>query len=245
MMGRETLYMERGLTYTVRSMNEEATTQEKKTGYERIVVRLSSAVSYIFPLLTTLPNMGYWMGIMVMPFIVYLILMIVSGSTDPLPIPNLNNPTIFVITAGAILTIVFLVWSIVHLHRTKSSGLVTSGPYRFVRHPQYLGFMIITGVMTLQSGWVLQYTNQIGWSNIQLTWLVMLSCYALFAKIEEKHLSTQFPEQLRNYKKEVGCFFPEVKFNSNVVEILSGIIIPFLILQLLLLMMEFTGLVPF
>ncbi|TET11237.1 MAG: hypothetical protein E3J86_03415, partial [Candidatus Thorarchaeota archaeon] len=175
----------------------------------------------------------------------YLILMIVSGSTDPLPLPNLNNPSILVITAGVILTIVFLVWSIVHLHRTKSSGLVTSGPYRFVRHPQYLGFMIITGEMTLQSVWVLQHTNGIGLFEIQLIWLVMLSCYALFAKIEEKYLFTQFPEQLPNYKKEVGCFFPEVKFDSDVVEVLSGIIIPFLILQLLLLMMEFTGLVLF
>ena len=228
-------------------MNEE-TTPMKENRRERFVLWITSATSYSFPFFTTLPNLSWWMGIMILPVFLYIFLILFGGPAYPLPLPNLANPAILVITICVIVTLVFLVWSIINLHRNKVTGLVTGGPYRYVRHPQYLAFIILTGVMTLQSVWILQKPLGVGWysaTDTQIIWLVMLMSYTLIAKIEERYLKKEYSQQWSAYKDNTGYFIPGVKAKNNILEILSGILIPYVIFFIVLTVINYSGVVLF
>ena len=226
-------------------MNEE-TTSKKKNRRERFVLWITSAASYSFPFLTTLPNATWWMGIMIMPFFFHIYFILIGGPMYPLPLPNLAHPAVIVITTCVIITLVFLVWAIVNLHRNKVSDLVTGGPYRYVRHPQYLAFIILTGVMTLQSVWILQTSGMMSLftaTETQIIWLVMLTSYTLIAKIEERYLKKVYSLQWNIYKENTGYFFPGIKSSRDSVEVLIGIILPIVMLQILLWAANLTGII--
>ena len=212
---------------------EESIENPKKSLKEQTIIRFTSLASYIFPFITVFPNTAWWFGIMVFPFFYYILLFISNPQMYPIPTPDFGNPVVLVIIAIVVVTILYLSWSVVLLHRLKGVGLVTTGPYRLVRHPQYLSFIIITGIMTLLSAWILPpWSSGIGWYSpigFQITWIVVLTCYALFAKLEERFLSNQYQEELATYKNEVGFFIPGVKSKNDIIEILSGILIPFVI----------------
>ena len=211
---------------------EDSIETSKKSVRDRIIIRLTSITSYVFPFVTTFPNTAWWMGIMTMPFFYYIVFFISDPINNPLILPSFSNPTIY------------LLWSIVYLHRKKGDGLVITGPYLLVRHPQYLSFIILTGIMTLQSVWILQRTLGIGSFTAtvtQIVWVAILTCYAFFAKLEERFLSTQYQEELETYRDTIGFFIPGVKNKNNIIEILSGIIIPFVIFFIILAVVNYSG----
>lgn len=227
---------------------EDSIGNSKKSMKERIILRLTSMTSYIFPFVTTLPNLTWWIGIMTMPFFFYIIFFVSNPATYPIILPNLSNPAIIITSIIVVVTILYLLWSIIYLHQNKGHGLVTSGPYRLVRHPQYLSFIILTGIMTLQSVWILQHTFGFGWftaTETQIIWIGMLTCYALFAKLEERYLLTEYEEELVAYKNEVGYFIPGVKIKNDIIEILSGIAIPYVIFFIVLIVINYSGIVLF
>ncbi len=203
---------------------------------DRIKLRITTAIGYLLPLIVSIPPMGVWVGLMTVPFIVYLILMMSNLIENP-PFPNLSNPYTLTTTIIQIIAILFFIWSVVYLRKEKTEGLVTSGPYRFVRHPQYLSLIMLTALMTYQSVWILLHTDGFGWLSPDETknlWILMLVAYAIIAVIEEMHLQKKFDSQWSEYRNRVGFFIPFVKYKSYVVEMLSGIIIPYAILEILL-----------
>jgi protein-S-isoprenylcysteine O-methyltransferase Ste14 len=92
----------------------------------------------------------------------------------------------------------FAIWARLHLGRNWGSPmtqkaepeLVTSGPYRRVRHPIY------TGILTAGAGTALA----LSW-----TWLAAVALagtYFLYsARIEERYLAEQFPDAYPAYKR--------------------------------------------
>lgn len=57
------------------------------------------------------------------------------------------------VSFGALFTVVgflFAVCSVVYLRIHGKDGLVKTGPYRYVRHPQYFGILLMTIGLT---GW--------------------------------------------------------------------------------------------
>ena len=79
--------------------------------------------------------------------------------------------------------------------------LVTTGPYRYVRHPQYLGLILATlGINFL-------------WTTLStfLLWPVLVVLYYRLAKTEEKFLSEKFGEQFRLYIETVPMFLPRIR----------------------------------
>jgi protein-S-isoprenylcysteine O-methyltransferase Ste14 len=89
--------------------------------------------------------------------------------------------------------------------------LVTTGPYRFIRHPQYTGFLLFTLGLTAWSYWLLSVTFGVGWLTAEGTialWYAELCAYIILALIEDAYLSKQFGDQYAAYKRKVPSFLP-------------------------------------
>ncbi len=107
-----------------------------------------------------------------------------------LPISNV------LILAGLLLIVVG--WRKIHLSKGK---LVNDGIYRYVLHPQYLGFLLLTLGMNIQYTTVLTL----------LMWPLLIVLYYRLARIEEKEVEEKFGEEYRQYKQKTPMFFPRLQ----------------------------------
>jgi len=84
----------------------------------------------------------------------------------------------------------------------KAKGqLVTSGIYRHVRHPQYLGFILLTfGIDFL---WVTFSTL--------ILWPILLFLYYRLAKEEEKIMEEKYGDEYRKYASETPMLIPNLR----------------------------------
>jgi len=90
--------------------------------------------------------------------------------------------------------LVFFGWMKIH----KSEGLVTSGLYRYIRHPQYTGiFLIITG-------WMFRWLNP----TILIMYPILLILYYRLARKEEKQVLKEYGDAYLKYKESTPMFFP-------------------------------------
>ena len=90
--------------------------------------------------------------------------------------------------------LVFFGWTKIH----KSHGLVTSGIYKYVRHPQYTGiFLIITG-------WMFRWLNPL----TLVMYPILLVFYYNLARREEKQVLKEYGDAYLKYKKSTPMFFP-------------------------------------
>jgi len=83
----------------------------------------------------------------------------------------------------------------------KLDFLITKGPYRFCRHPQYLSFLIII------LGIDLMFRSIMG---IVLTLVLSLPSMVYRARIEDELLRRKFGEEWENYADKVGFLFPRL-----------------------------------
>jgi protein-S-isoprenylcysteine O-methyltransferase Ste14 len=99
----------------------------------------------------------------------------------------------------------FAIWARVHIGRNWGTPmtqkdepeLVTSGPYRLVRHPIYSG-VLMAGVGTaLALNWL---------------WLIAVALAGVYfvysATVEERYLSEQFPDSYPAYKRSTKMMIP-------------------------------------
>jgi len=83
----------------------------------------------------------------------------------------------------------------------KEHQLVTSGPYRYVRHPMYSAFFVIgAGFFILSANWLLA-----------LIYFVPLTTM-YFARVnkEEQMMIDRFGDEYREYMKKTGRIFPRL-----------------------------------
>jgi protein-S-isoprenylcysteine O-methyltransferase Ste14 len=86
------------------------------------------------------------------------------------------------------------------IHRAKG-GLVTGGPYAFVRHPQYAGlFLIMIGMLIL-------------WPTIitALMFPVLVFMYYRLSKKEEDDMIKEFGDEYRRYMEKTPMLIPGLK----------------------------------
>lgn len=91
--------------------------------------------------------------------------------------------------------LIFFGWERIH---NSKGGLVTDGLYSFVRHPQYIGILILTLGMIVQ------------WTTIPtfLMWPILLILYRRLAMSEEKEAEEKWGDKYKEYKTKVPMFWP-------------------------------------
>lgn len=87
----------------------------------------------------------------------------------------------------------------------KSRTLATSGPYAYVRHPQYVAFIAI------MFGFLLQ------WPTIPTLAMfpILVWMYVRLAKAEERQVRGEFPEAYIRYAQAVPAFIPHLKASER------------------------------
>ncbi len=112
-----------------------------------------------------------------------------------------------------LLTLILNGWMFRHLgdNVTKTSmprenaSLVTTGPYRWIRHPMYsFGGLLFLSFTLLASSWLIALGGSVA--------LVMI---AFRARLEEQRLIGKFGDAYRNYMKRTGRFLPRIAFRGN------------------------------
>lgn len=86
-------------------------------------------------------------------------------------------------------------------HKHRTSGLVSSGAFRYVRHPLYLGSILsYLGVAVATA------------SLFSLALLIVICLfYNYIAGYEERLLEECFNEEYRSYKKRTGKWVPKIR----------------------------------
>ncbi|WP_346926995.1 isoprenylcysteine carboxylmethyltransferase family protein [uncultured Arthrobacter sp.] len=80
----------------------------------------------------------------------------------------------------------------------RNTMLATTGPYARVRHPQYLGFLII------MAGFLLQWPTLL----TLLMFPVLVVVYLRLARKEERLMESEFGDAYAAYRGQVPGFFP-------------------------------------
>lgn len=119
--------------------------------------------------------------------------------------------------AGAIICLLTLPWfAWVHhvlghnfsstLNIRANHTLVTSGPYRWVRHPMYTAFYVLhLATIPATANWFLG-----------LSWLAgLIVVISLRVDREEAMMIRQFGQEYRAYMARTGRFLPRVQFSSH------------------------------
>ncbi len=170
---------------------------------------------YLVLLLQQIPPLGVYPVLMTMPVFLYLL---VLASQFPWSIPNAILEGIQMSihmypleTIVAVTGLILVIYSIIYLYTHRKEGLVTTGPYRFIRHPQYAGFILLTLGLTSISYNLLKNTFGIGWLTPEATlalWFGQLAIYITLALIEESHLTKTFDATYTKYKENTSFLLP-------------------------------------
>ena len=105
----------------------------------------------------------------------------------------------FVFIAGGF-WLISSAWSVLY-EAQKTSSMATSGAYSYVRHPQYVGFIMV------MFGFLLQ------WPTILtlIMFPVLVWMYVRLARQEEKDSAATFGDRWREYAARVPAFIPSLR----------------------------------
>ena len=160
----------------------------------------TSITSYLIPIFQYVPCTAIWFGIMSVPLISYLVWFF--------QYPNiLLYDLSFLIKAQGF----YLIYQLSH-----RGQLITKGPYRIMRHPQYLAFIIMTLGMTVvafQTSPIFEisvpYENR--FSVLFFIWIVEVLAYILLGKIEEVALKAKYGDEFLEYRNKVAFIITFLK----------------------------------
>ena len=110
---------------------------------------------------------------------------------------SIGMPIGLIITSTGLL-LVISGWRLIH--KSHGERITTTGIYGYVRHPQYLGFILIT------LGWLIHWPTL----PTAIMWPILVIIYYKLAKKEEKEMEETFGESFLLYKKKVPMLIPKI-----------------------------------
>ena len=179
----------------------------------------TSISSLLIPFLQYVPCTAIWFGIMSVPLISYLVWFFQYPNILLYDLRFLIETQGFhIVLFGLILYIYSLTYQLSH-----RGQLITKGPYRMMRHPQYLAFIIMTFGMTIvvfQTSPIFEfpvsYENR--FSILFFIWIGEVLAYILLGKIEEIALKAKYGDKFLEYRNKVAFIIPFLKIKSNKID---------------------------
>lgn len=176
---------------------------------------LTTISSFLIPVLQYVPCTAIWFGIMSVPLISYLLfffqnpIILISDITF-----LFSSYEIYIILIGLVIYIYTLIYQIKH-----RKELIQTGPYKYVRHPQYIAIIISTFGMTLS----VFHTSPIispnllfdAFTIIFILWIGEVLAYIILAKIEEFALKAKYRDKYLEYANNVSFMIPFLKLRRN------------------------------
>jgi protein-S-isoprenylcysteine O-methyltransferase Ste14 len=95
-------------------------------------------------------------------------------------------------------------WKVLY-EAQQTHSLATTGPYSYVRHPQYVGFMLVL------FGFLLQWPTILTLAMFP----VLMIMYVRLARTEEQEARSVFGDAYNRYAAEVPGFVPKLKMGSG------------------------------
>jgi len=90
-------------------------------------------------------------------------------------------------------------WNVLHAAQ-RDGGLATTGPYARIRHPQYVGFVLVL------TGFLVQWPTVLTLAMYPvLVWM-----YVRLAQAEEREVRVAFGAEYENYARDVPAFVPRL-----------------------------------
>ncbi|TFG30125.1 hypothetical protein EU528_08650 [Candidatus Thorarchaeota archaeon] len=213
---------------------------EKPSTLMRVKERFLNIAGWLILFFQSVPALFIWGGLMTLPFFIYLVVMFFSLGSVEVPLITERGELYFIEALDifffggnripemvvSITGLFILIYSVIFLRLRKPEGLVTTGPYCYTRHPQYLGVIVFTANLT--SRCYRETLGDVGWIGSEMTlilWISTIIIYIILALIEEQHLSPKFGSQYQEYKTQVGFIYPFLRTKSRLVEIVSTLVI--------------------
>ena len=141
------------------------------------------------------------------PLFLFVFFFILFPQALPYAYIDLPDTFRFIGTAGGIWAVFIIAISYKALGKNYSStvtikkdhDLVTTGPYRIVRHPMYMGYLILfVSAFLLSENWVIGLSGS----------LIILSLMTCRLRKEENELIKRFGIRYIKYMRETGKFIP-------------------------------------
>jgi protein-S-isoprenylcysteine O-methyltransferase Ste14 len=120
----------------------------------------------------------------------------------------LNNPLLFGWNGAVIgtwLTLIGMIIVIIGWHQVHGTkGLVTTGIYKYIRHPQYTGFFLV------MTGWLLHWETTLTLAMYP----ILVIMYYLLARKEDSELKNEFGDEYELYRQKTSMFLP-IRWNMR------------------------------
>ena len=181
----------------------------------RIISISTTISSYLIPIFQYVPCTAIWFGIMSVPLITYLGFFFQNPNILSYDLNFLfETHGFYYIILGFIVYFYTLIYQLSHRRR-----LIRTGPYKYIRHPQYISFIIITLGLTLVAFETDPVFNTLpfdlnGYTVIFYIWVGELLAYIVLAKIEEIALKAKYGDEFLEYANKVSFMIPFFKIKK-------------------------------
>ena len=112
---------------------------------------------------------------------------------------------IFLVSCLAVAAFLFKSGHGVVSHSQRSGDMVTTGAFKYVRHPLYLGCILFYLGLALSTASLFSL----------VLWVAICLVYNYLASYEEKLLGAEFGESYRIYREQTGKWLPWMPFSHK------------------------------
>lgn len=181
------------------------------------LVSISTSIgSIIIPFIQYVPCTAVWFGIMSVPLFTYLLFFFQRPGIIIYDLSFLfRTYGIYLVIFGLVIYIYSLTYQLFHRKQ-----LIQKGPYKIVRHPQYLAFIIMTFGMTVVAIQTSPIINPIfssfnPYTLLFVIWIFEILAYIIIGKIEDFALKAKYGDEYLQYANKVSFMIPFLKLKRK------------------------------